>query len=203
MRPRVRSTLPVVEPVLLTALPDAFNDPAWLFEPKYDGYRGLLYVTRRGCRFRSKRGNVLERFQELCYSVREELPVKEAILDGEVVASDGQGRQNLEALLIGRGNLHYAAFDASGSMGKICEPAAQAAEAGVDRTGARHDHASLAGVLDRGAWQRSLRRGRAARSGGHRREAPGRSLRRDTVWYKIKSRTYTQGEGRWERFQKG
>ena len=62
MRPRVRSTLPVVEPVLLTAHPDAFNDPAWLFEPKYDGYRGLLYVTRRGCRFRSKRGNVLERF---------------------------------------------------------------------------------------------------------------------------------------------
>ena len=84
--PRVRSTLPLVEPVPLTARPDAFNDPAWLFEPKYDGYRGLLYVTRRGCSFRSKRDNVLERFQELCYSVREELPVKEAILDGEVVA---------------------------------------------------------------------------------------------------------------------
>jgi bifunctional non-homologous end joining protein LigD len=27
--------------------------------------------------------------------------------------------------------------------------------------------------------------------------------RPDTVWYKIKSRTYTQGEGRWELFQKG
>jgi hypothetical protein len=26
--------------------------------------------------------------------------------------------------------------------------------------------------------------------------------RPDTVWYKIKSRTYTQGEGRWELFQK-
>ena len=24
----------------------------------------------------------------------------------------------------------------------------------------------------------------------------------NTVWYKIKSRTYTQGEGRWELFQK-
>ena len=24
----------------------------------------------------------------------------------------------------------------------------------------------------------------------------------ETVWYKIKSRTYTQGEGRWELFQK-
>jgi hypothetical protein len=26
--------------------------------------------------------------------------------------------------------------------------------------------------------------------------------RPETVWYKIKSRTYTQGEGRWELFQK-
>ena len=26
--------------------------------------------------------------------------------------------------------------------------------------------------------------------------------RLETVWYKIKSRTYTQGEGRWELFQK-
>ncbi|MBA2459909.1 MAG: hypothetical protein H0V43_13260 [Gemmatimonadales bacterium] len=28
------------------------------------------------------------------------------------------------------------------------------------------------------------------------------SYRGETVWYKIKSRTYTQGEGRWELFQK-
>ena len=92
--------------------------PAWLFEPKYDGYRGLLYVTRQGCHFRSKRGNVLKRFEQLCYWVREELPVKEAILDGEVVAIDGEGRQNFRDLLAGRGNLHYAAFDALWVNGK-------------------------------------------------------------------------------------
>jgi ATP-dependent DNA ligase len=28
------------------------------------------------------------------------------------------------------------------------------------------------------------------------------AYRPDTVWHKIKSRTYTQGEGRWELFQK-
>jgi ATP-dependent DNA ligase len=27
------------------------------------------------------------------------------------------------------------------------------------------------------------------------------AYRPETVWYKIKSRTYTQGEGRWELFQ--
>ncbi len=82
MSPRTVRTLPDVQPILLTTRPDPFDDPAWLFEPKYDGYRGLLYVSRKGCEFRSKRGNLLKRFQELCYWVREELPVKEAILDG-------------------------------------------------------------------------------------------------------------------------
>ena len=28
------------------------------------------------------------------------------------------------------------------------------------------------------------------------------AYRPETVWYKIKSRTYTQGEGHWELFQK-
>jgi hypothetical protein len=50
-----------------------FDDPAWLFEPKYDGVRGLLYLSGREWHFRSKRGNVLRRFDQLCYWVREEL----------------------------------------------------------------------------------------------------------------------------------
>ena len=204
MRPRVRSTLPVVEPVLLTAHPDAFNDPAWLFEPKYDGYRGLLYVTRRGCRFRSKRGNVLERFQELCYSVREELPVKEAILDGEVVALDGHGRQNLEALLIGRGNLHYAAFDALWIDGQD-----------LRALPLKRRKLALTGLVPATTTVVSQvfsieERGRDLFDAAERLDLEGivakrlaDPYRRDTVWYKIKSRTYTRSEGRWERFQKG
>jgi ATP-dependent DNA ligase len=115
-------TLPTVEPILLTPRPDPFDDPAWLFEPKYDGYRGLLHVTRNGCYFRSKRANILKRFEELCYPVREELPVKEAILDGEVVTLDSEGRQNFRDLAAGRGNLHYAAFDALWIDGKDLRP---------------------------------------------------------------------------------
>jgi hypothetical protein len=42
----------------------------------------------------------------------------------------------------------------------------------------------------------------ATRLGGHRGQSEGRSIRPETVWYKIKSRTYTQDEGRWELFQK-
>jgi hypothetical protein len=43
---------------------------------------------------------------------------KEAILDGEVVALDSEGRQNFRDLIAGRGNLHYAAFDALWVNGK-------------------------------------------------------------------------------------
>ena len=66
MSPRTSRTLPLVEPILLVSRREPFDHSAWLFEPKYDGYCGLLYITRQGCHFRSKRGNVLKRFAELC-----------------------------------------------------------------------------------------------------------------------------------------
>ena len=90
--PTTSRTLPLVEPIRLTPRREPFEDSTWLFEPKYDGYRGLLYVTRQGCHFHSKRGNILKRFEQLCYWVREELPVKEAILDGEVKAGGSHSR---------------------------------------------------------------------------------------------------------------
>jgi ATP-dependent DNA ligase len=110
--------LPLVEPIVPVLRDQPFDDPAYLFEPKYDGFRGLFYLDGRECHFRSKRGNVLKQFRELCDWVRHELRVKEIILDGEVVALDSEGRQDFRSLLGRRGNLHYAAFDASGSMGR-------------------------------------------------------------------------------------
>jgi bifunctional non-homologous end joining protein LigD len=178
--PRVRRTLlPTVEPILLTPRREPFDDPARLFEPKFDGYRGLLYVTRQGCHFRSKRGNVLKRFQELCYWVREELPVKEAILDGEVVALDSEGRQNFRDLLAGHGNLHYAAFDALWVTTVISQV--------FSIEGRGRDLYEAAERLDL--------EGIVAK----RRSDPYSPT---TIWYKIKSRTYTQSEGRGDLFNR-
>ena len=56
--------------------------------PSNDGFRGLLYLSGRACLFRSKRGNVLRRLEQLCYWVREEVTERNVILDGEVVALD-------------------------------------------------------------------------------------------------------------------
>ena len=65
MPPRSRTTLPLVQPIVPVLRGVPFDDPDWLFEPKYDGFRGLLYVSPRSCWFRSKRGTTMTRFQEL------------------------------------------------------------------------------------------------------------------------------------------
>jgi hypothetical protein len=109
------STLLLIVPVLYLT---PFDGPEWLFEPKYDGFRELLYLTGRDCHFRSKRGNVLRGFEHLCYWVREELVERDVILDGEVIALDREGRQDFRLLMRGGGNLHYAVFDVLWLKGK-------------------------------------------------------------------------------------
>jgi bifunctional non-homologous end joining protein LigD len=94
-----------IQPIIPTVRPQAFNDRAWLFEPKYDGFRGLFYLTRQGCAMLSKRGNSFKRFRELCDSLRRELGRREVILDGEVIAFDFKGRINFWELMRGRGQL--------------------------------------------------------------------------------------------------
>ena len=64
--------LPDVQPIIPTIRPAPFNDRAWLFEPKYDGFRGILYLTCESCTFYSKRGNTMTRFRELVKQVRAE-----------------------------------------------------------------------------------------------------------------------------------
>ena len=111
MSPRTTRTLPTTEPVVPMLGSPPLHDRAWLYEPKFDGFRGVLYLSGNECYIRSKRGNVLRRFGELAQRLRAELAVRNAILDGEVVSLDDEGRMDFRALLAGRGWLHYAAFD--------------------------------------------------------------------------------------------
>jgi bifunctional non-homologous end joining protein LigD len=111
MPQRATVVLPRVEPIIPTARPTAFNDPAWLFEPNYDGFRGMVYLTRKTCSITSKRGNVFSRFEDLRKRLCSELARQAVILDGEVVAIDNEGRVSFLDLIRGRGYLAYAVFD--------------------------------------------------------------------------------------------
>ena len=98
MAVRRSRTLLRVEPIIPELHPTPFDDPAWLFEPKYDGFRGILHVTPAGAVFTSKRNLPLKRFDELAREVRDQLQVRDAILDGEVLAVDPDGHPNFLAL---------------------------------------------------------------------------------------------------------
>ena len=53
----------------------------------------------------------MSRFRALAEQLRAELPRRDVILDGEVVALDDDGRINFLDLMRRRGTLAYAAFD--------------------------------------------------------------------------------------------
>jgi ATP-dependent DNA ligase len=109
--PRVNRILPAIQPILPELQSTPFDHRDWVFEPKYDGFRGLLHITRTGAAFTSKRGLPLKRFDQLAREVRDQLRVRDAILDGEVLAIDPEGHARFLLLMRGAGNLHYAAFD--------------------------------------------------------------------------------------------
>jgi hypothetical protein len=77
-------TLPRVQPIIPTWRKEPFDDPEWLFDFKYDGFRALCYLERGRCRIISRNGNVLSRFEALGEQVAPMLEVDEAIIDGEV-----------------------------------------------------------------------------------------------------------------------
>jgi ATP-dependent DNA ligase len=108
---RLASGLPCIQPLTLVLRPDPFDDPEWLFEPKYDGLRAVLYSSSLGCEIRSARDQRLDRFLELWDRVARVLRGREAILDGEIVSLDRHGKPVLQDLHRGRGYLAFAAFD--------------------------------------------------------------------------------------------
>jgi bifunctional non-homologous end joining protein LigD len=88
-----------VAPMLATAVDAPFDDPAWLYELKWDGYRALLRIERDGTvAVSSRSGNdFLEKFPELA-ELGESFSERPAIVDGEIVVLDDRGRASFQAL---------------------------------------------------------------------------------------------------------
>ena len=103
--------LPRVQPIIPTRRKEPFDDPDWLFDFKYDGFRALCYIEQGGCRFISRNGNVLSRFEALGEHVAAVLDVDDAIIDGEVIVADETGRPRFYELLRVPRSACYVAFD--------------------------------------------------------------------------------------------
>ena len=74
-----------------------FNDPAWMWEPKLDGYRALAFIGPSGVQLRSRRGLDLSAdFPRLAAELAGQ--AGHMILDGEIVAFDAAGKPSFNAL---------------------------------------------------------------------------------------------------------
>ena len=87
-----------IEPMLATLADRPFSDPNWLFEIKWDGVRALARIENDALTLRSRTGvDIAKRYPELA-SLPDALAARRAILDGEIVALDAQGRSDFERL---------------------------------------------------------------------------------------------------------
>ncbi len=88
----------VIHPMLATPTDKAFDNPDWLFEIKWDGYRAIAFVEDWRVRLMSRTQNDLTaQFSELG-SLPQFVKAQRAILDGEIVALDEEGRPSFSLM---------------------------------------------------------------------------------------------------------
>ena len=88
----------VIRPMLATPAEKAFDDPDWLFEIKWDGYRAVAFISDGQVRLVSRSQNDLTaQFSELG-GLPQFVKTQRAILDGEIVALDGEGRPSFSLM---------------------------------------------------------------------------------------------------------
>src|SRR5208337_2488032 len=88
----------VIHPMLATPADKGFDDPDWLFEIKWDGYRAVAFIEDGRVRLVSRSQNDLTaQFSELG-TLPQFVKAQRAILDGEIVALDDEGRPSFSLM---------------------------------------------------------------------------------------------------------
>ena len=103
-----------LEPMLATLVDKPFDDPGWVYEVKWDGYRALAYIQNEKVNIRSRNNKP---FNEKFYPIHDALQELKlhAILDGEIIVSGKEGISNFGNLQNWRseadGDLRFYVFD--------------------------------------------------------------------------------------------
>jgi bifunctional non-homologous end joining protein LigD len=183
-----------MRPIIPTIRREPFDDSAYLFELKLDGFRGLADTVQG--RMLSKNGNRMRRFERLL----DALPPG-YVFDGEIVALDEDGRPRFNDLLLGRREPVYVAFDVLAVDGED-----------VRALPLKERKALLEKVVRRYGMQKSepvLGNGKAAFRAvcgldleGIVAKGLGDSYGPRTNWWKILNGDYSQKAGRAELFER-
>ncbi|MFL5871023.1 MAG: ATP-dependent DNA ligase [Solirubrobacterales bacterium] len=84
---------PPIQPQLALSRKTLPTDEGWAYEPKYDGFRALVFVDGDDVFLQSRSGRPLARyFPEL------EFPEGRYVIDGELLILDGDGHEEFDAL---------------------------------------------------------------------------------------------------------
>lgn len=105
-----------IKPMLSTLIKEPFNDPDWLFELKWDGYRAIAEIRKNEVALYSRNFNS---FNQLFPIIVKELKSlkNDLVMDGEIVVFDQEGKSNFQMLqnylLEGSSSttLRYCVFD--------------------------------------------------------------------------------------------
>ncbi len=82
---------PPLDPMLSKSQPEIPKGDGWIYEPKWDGFRAIVFKDGKDVHIASRDHKPLERyFPELPDALRETLPAR-CIVDGEVVIAREQG----------------------------------------------------------------------------------------------------------------
>jgi bifunctional non-homologous end joining protein LigD len=104
MKTRTKNTLPSkgtmptsVKPMLCMLIKEPFNNPDYIYEVKWDGYRIISYVSSNSVRMESRGGQDYTRKYPSLVKALSALG-NEIILDGEVVVPNAEGKPDFDAL---------------------------------------------------------------------------------------------------------
>jgi bifunctional non-homologous end joining protein LigD len=106
-----------IEPQLATLVSQPPSGDNWVHEIKYDGYRALCRISNGAVKLLTRSNNDwTKKFQSIADQMAD-LPIANAILDGEITSSEMSGATSFEALQQALSNnaqdrLHYYLFDA-------------------------------------------------------------------------------------------
>jgi bifunctional non-homologous end joining protein LigD len=87
-----------IHPMLATATDKPFDDPAWLFEIKWDGYRAVAFIKDGKVRLVSRNQNDLTAQYPELHNLPGFIKGETAILDGEIAALDEEGRSSFSLM---------------------------------------------------------------------------------------------------------
>jgi len=195
-----------MRPMPLIRIPEPFDHRDCLYEIKHDGFRAVAHVEGHSCRLVSRRGHMFSKYGILETEISHGVRAFDAVLDGEIVCLDRDGRTNFYNLLFRRDWPYFFAFDLLSVDGEDLrmlplverKRRLRRIRPRIDSRLLYVDHVEARGVaLFREACRRDLE-GIVAKW----RRGPYHSDGVQTSWFKVKNPDYSQMDGRRELFER-